>query len=219
MKLPAVPQAKHSPCVHLRDRFDTLIQEHICFLNIYVFLRVEKKEDRNSLTNKAHIFLFSSFYHPLLQPQELPRAPGAIKIAEVGESWCSSTQTGCWLPLPPAFTEGKVVLHGACAVLTGCSYLPGVKSTVSGSFYCWSSGRQRAGSWEHPLASTWQLRGHGGRCLPFCFPAFEIHVWNVVLTALKSERRVMVLLVSDLLFQNVSGVLHSTECICFQPGG
>lgn len=170
--------------LHLRDRFDTLIQEHIYFLNIYMFLPVEKKkEDRNSLTNKAHIFLFSSFYHPPLQLQELPRAPSTMEIAEVGESWFCGTQTGCWLPLQPAFTEGKVALLSACAVLPGCSYLPGISSTVYGSFYCWSS----AGSWERLPACTWQLSGHGGRCLSFCFPAFEIHVWNVALTAEKGD--------------------------------
>lgn len=143
----------------------------------------KKKEDRNSLTNKAHIFLFSSFYHPPLQLQELPRAPSTMEIAEVGESWCCGTQTGCWLPLQPAFTEGKVALLSACAVLPGCSYLPGISSTVYGSFYCWSS----AGSWERLPACTWQLSGHGGRCLSFCFPAFEIHVWNVALTAEKGD--------------------------------
>lgn len=70
------------------------------------------KKDRNSITNKGHIFPFSSFCHLTLQPQELSSCrglPARPKIAEVGERLWSSTQTG-WRAQPRCrFSEGKVL--------------------------------------------------------------------------------------------------------------
>lgn len=119
VKFPAVPGAKQLPsacrwvCIDAVGCYwiDILIHRRICFLNIYVALCMEKK-DRNSVTNKGHIFPFSSFYHPVLQPPgavELPRAPSAAKIVEVGERLWSSTQTGQRAQPGRRFSEGKVL--------------------------------------------------------------------------------------------------------------
>lgn len=80
---------KGLPPLHLRDGIDTLIRQHVCVLNIYAFLRVEKK-----VRNSPQTRVISSCSRLSIGRRELPRAPGPTEIAEVGESLRRGTQTG-----------------------------------------------------------------------------------------------------------------------------